>query len=156
MVRICIRMLQIPLEWLEFAFECFKSCSNAKSLHTHASNTFLNLNSNAFEPMIQIYIQMLQIWSEGFEFAFECFDSLSSGANLHSNASNRENLHSKSSTPYRMVRIYIWILRMPFEWLEFKMLQIPLEWLEFAFECFESHSKGLEFPYESFEFGLNG
>ena len=28
LVEICIRMLRIPLEWFEFAFECFESHSN--------------------------------------------------------------------------------------------------------------------------------
>ena len=34
-VRICIRMLRIPLEWIEFAFECFKSCTNTSNLHSN-------------------------------------------------------------------------------------------------------------------------
>ena len=53
-VRICIQMIRItfelfefafwmlliPLEWLEFAFECFESLSNCSKLHINASNRF--------------------------------------------------------------------------------------------------------------------
>ena len=38
MVRICIGMLQIPLEWFVFAFECFESRSNSWNLHSNALN----------------------------------------------------------------------------------------------------------------------
>ena len=91
------------------------------------------------------------------------------------------NLHSNGSNPFRMVWICI---RMPFRvdriWI--RMLRIPFEWFEFAFACFESlsndlnlHSnasnpfwmvwicirmlwisfEGLEFAFECFEFGSN-
>ena len=74
---------------------------------------------------------MLPIPFEWFEFAFECFESLSNGLNLHLNASlNGYNLHSNDLNPFRMVRICI------------PMLQIPFECFEFAFECFESLSNG--------------
>ena len=57
--------------------------------------------------MVRICILMLWIWFELLEFAFKCFESSLKGSNLHSNGSNL----------VRMVRIYIWMLRIPFEWL---------------------------------------
>ena len=107
-------MIRIPIEWLEFAFECFESLSNASNLHSIDSNP---------SRMVRICIRMLRIPFEWLEFAFECFESLSNGSNFHSNASNPfkngSNLHSNDSNPYRMVRICIRMLRIPFEWLEF-------------------------------------
>ena len=38
LVGICIQILQIPFEMLEFAFECFESCSNGWNLHLNGSN----------------------------------------------------------------------------------------------------------------------
>ena len=38
MVGIGIRMLRIPFEWLELAFECFESQSNGRNWHSNASN----------------------------------------------------------------------------------------------------------------------
>ena len=73
MVSICIGMLRIPFEWLEFAFECFKSLSNGSNLNSNASNLF---------RMAQICIRMLRNPFEWFEFAFECFESLSYVSNL--------------------------------------------------------------------------
>ena len=120
--------------------------------------------------MLRICIRMLPIpfkWFEfafecfkipfeWFEFAFECFETLSNGWNLHLNASNH----------YRIVRIFIRILRITFECLEFnsnasnpfrvvricigmlriciRMLPMPFECFEFAFECFE-------FAFECFQ-----
>ena len=75
MVRICIRMLQIPFEGFDFGFECFKSLSN---------------DSNPFR-MVRIFIQMLRILFEWLELGFECFKSLSNGSNLHSNANDTIN-----------------------------------------------------------------
>ena len=66
---------------------------------------------------------MLQIPFELLEFAFQRFESLSNGSNLHSNASNI----------FRMVRIYI------------QMIRITFELFEFAFEYFESLSNGSNF-----------
>ena len=65
-VRICIGTLRIPVEWLEFAFECFESFSNGWNLH-----------SNALDP---------------FQVVRNCFGMIripSSGSNLDSNTSNR-------------------------------------------------------------------
>ena len=31
-------MLRIPVEWLEFEFECFESLSNGSNLHSNASS----------------------------------------------------------------------------------------------------------------------
>ena len=69
MFRIWIRMLRIPLKWLEFALECFKSISITLNLHLNASNPF---------KMVRICIQMLQIHLK-YEFRFEWFESLSNG-----------------------------------------------------------------------------
>ena len=106
MVRICIRMLRIPFDWFEFAFECFKSLSNGSNVHSNGSNPFRKIRiciSNASNPfqIVRIWIRKLRIPFEWFEFAFECFESLSNGSNLHSNASN----------PFRMVQICIRMLR---------------------------------------------
>ena len=38
MVRICILMLRIHFEWLEFAFESFESRSKGWNLNSNASN----------------------------------------------------------------------------------------------------------------------
>ena len=65
MVRICIRILEIPFEWLEFELESLELLSNA---------------SNPFRT-VRICIQMLRIPFEWFEF-------FSNGSNLHSNALN--------------------------------------------------------------------
>ena len=68
------------------------------------------------------------------EFAFECYESLSNVLNLHSNASN----------PFRMVRMCMRMLRIPFEQLEFALEWFgSLEWFEVGFESFESISNGL-------------
>jgi len=72
MVRICIRMLRIPFEWFEFAFECFESFSKGSNLHSNASNPF---------RMVRICIRMLRIRFKWLEFAFECFESVSNGWN---------------------------------------------------------------------------
>ena len=72
-------MLRIPIEWLEFAFECLESHSNGSNLHSNALNPF---------QMLQTCIGMLKIQFEWFEFEFECLESLSNGSNLHLNASN--------------------------------------------------------------------
>ena len=105
--------------------------------------------------MLRIGIQMFRIP------AFKCFKSRSNDWNCQSNASN----------PVQIVEIGIWMLRIPFEWLEFafecseccsncsnchlnasnpvpmvgisiRMLRIPFEWFEFAFKWFESRSNG--------------
>ena len=91
---------------------------------------------------------MLRIPFEWLEFGLERFESLSNGLNLHSNASNL----------FRIVRIWIRMLQITYEWFEFefrisnsanhfrtvricfRILQMFFEWLEFAFECFESLS----------------
>ena len=122
MVRICIRLLQVPFELFKFTFECFESLLNGSNLHSNASNSFRK---------IRIYIQMFRIPFEWFkcglkcsnlhsnasnlvqmlEFIFECLKSLSNLWNLHLNAPkpfcNRLNLHSNASSPFRMGRSYI-------------------------------------------------
>ena len=71
---------------------------------------------------------------EWFKFGFECFKSLSSYSNFDWNASNvfvsGSNLDSNTLNPFRVVRILI------------RMLRIPFGWFEFAIKCFESCSKG--------------
>ena len=79
MVQICIRMIRIPIEWLEFELQYFEALSNASNLHLNALNPF---------RMVRICIRMLRIPFKWVEFAFECFESLSNGSNLHSNASS--------------------------------------------------------------------
>ena len=81
---------------------------------------------------------MLRILFEWLEFAFKFFESFSNVSNLDLNTSN----------PFRMVRIWIPILQIPFEWhsnasnlfqivkICIRMPQIPFEWLEFALEFF--------------------
>ena len=69
-ITICIRMVRIWFEGLEFTFECFESLSNG-----------LNVHLNPFR-MVRIWIRKLRISFECFEFAFENFKSLSSGSNL--------------------------------------------------------------------------
>ena len=85
MVQICIRILLIPFEWLEFVLECFETLSNGSNLHLNALNPF---------RMARICIRMPPI-------TFECFESHSNGSNLYSNASN----------PIRMIRISIRMLQ---------------------------------------------
>ena len=139
MVRICIRMLQIPFEWFEFAFECFQSISNGLNLHSNASNLVrkvricIRMLSIPFE-WFEFALEFFESIFEWFEFAFECFQSISYGLNLHSNASNL----------VRRVRICIQMLQIPFKWFEFALefFESIFEWFEFGFECFESHSKG--------------
>ena len=69
MIRICIQMVQIPFECLEFAFECFETRSNGWNLHSSASNTVQNGG-----------------------ICIKCFESHSNGWNWHSNASNPDLL----------------------------------------------------------------
>ena len=68
MVRMCIRELRIPFEWLQFDFESFESFSDGSNLHSNASNPF---------RMVRIFIRMLLISFEWFEFDFESLKSLS-------------------------------------------------------------------------------
>ena len=147
MVRICIQIFRIPLEWFEFTFFCFESLWNGSNLDWNTSNPF---------QIVRICIQMLWIlfeWLEfvleWFEFAFECFKSLSNGWNLQlkmwlewlefafERFESFSNLHSNASNHFRMVRICIWMLWMPFERLEF-----VCECFELAFKCFERLSSG--------------
>ena len=113
-IQTCIRMLRIPLEWIEFGFEFFESISNGLNLDSNVSN----LDSNALNPfrMVRIWIPMLWIAFEWFEFGFECFKSLSNYSNLDSNAAN----------PFQMDLIWI------------RMLRNPFDRFEFGFEYFES------------------
>ena len=101
-------MVQIPLKWFKCGFETFETLLNGSNLHSKLRSTF-----------------------EWFEFAFECFESLSKGSKLDLKAYNCLNLESKALSPFRMIKICI------------RMLRIPFEWLEFAFECLESLWKDL-------------
>ena len=122
-VRICIRMLGMSFECLEFAFECFETLTNGSNLHSNDSNPY---------RMFRICITILRITFESLEFAFECFESLSNASIFHSNASNpfkwfeftfecfefvsnASNLYSNALKHFRMIRIWIRMLRIPFE-----------------------------------------
>ena len=87
MLRICIRMVGIPLEWFEFAFHCFESLLNVSNLHLETLPNASNLHSIASNlvRMVRICIRMVRISFEWFEFAFDCFKSSSNGSNLHLN-----------------------------------------------------------------------
>ena len=64
MVGTGIRMLRLPFEWLELAFECFESVQ-----------------------MVGIGIRMPRMPFKWLELAFERFESRSNGWNWHLNAS---------------------------------------------------------------------
>ena len=125
-VRISIRMLRILFEWLEFAFECFESRTNS-----------------------WIWIRMVRT----FEYAFECFESCSKCSNFYSNASNPfQNIkicsYLNASNLVQMVRIFIWMIRNPFEWLELNFvsnlvqkIQICIWMVECKFAPFKWDSK---------------
>ena len=89
MIRICIRMVRIPFDWFEIAFECFESRTVGSNLHSNASNPFRTVRN---------CIQMLRISFEWLEFAFECFESRLNGSNLQSES--LLNLHSNASNPF--------------------------------------------------------
>ena len=105
-------MLQIPFEWLEFAFKCFESLSNRSHLNSKSLNFFRT---------IWIYFRMLKKPFEWFEFGFEYFEFLSNGLNLHLNAS-------------KTFRISIRMIRIPFEWVKF-----PFEFFESHSKSSNSH-----------------
>ena len=82
MIQISIR---IPLEWFEFALECFESILNGYNFSfecLECRSKGSNLHSNASNM-----VGMIRICFERLEFAFEWFESLSSGLNFDSNAS---------------------------------------------------------------------
>ena len=147
MVRICIRMLQIPLEWFEFAFKSFKTRLNGSILHSNPSNS---------ARIGRFWIQIPFEW-----LVLHLFESHSNSWNLHLNA----------LIPLRLVQICIPMLWILFEWSKFtfqmvhisiRMVWIALEWLEFAFEsvrvlciafkCFKSISNGLNLHYNASNF----
>ena len=70
MLRIWIWTLQIPIEWFEFAFQCFESISNGSNFNSYASNPF---------RIVRICSGMLRISFEWLEFELEYFEYLSSG-----------------------------------------------------------------------------
>ena len=136
-------MLRIPFEWFKFTFESFESLLNGLNLDANASNPF---------QMVRICIQTPFEW---LEFAFEYFESRSKGSILHLNASNLFNgsdFHLNASNPFWMVRIWMWMPRLPFKWFEF-CIRIPFEWLEFAFECFKYCSKSSNLHSNASNFG---
>ena len=67
MVGVRIRTLQIQLEWLELAFECFESRLNGWSWHSNASNPV---------RVVGVGIRIQYKW---LELAFERFQSRSNG-----------------------------------------------------------------------------
>ena len=106
---------RIPFKWLEFVFECFKSCWNGWNSHSSVSNLHWNC----------LNFRMIQTCLNGW-------NSHSSGSNLQLNVSN----------PIRMVRICIRVVRICIRMLEipFECLELVFEWFKFAFQCFESCS----------------
>ena len=93
-----IRILQIPLKWLELAFKHFESRSNVWNWHSNASNSeCIESRSNSWKwhsnpsnlvRMVGIGIRMFRIPLEWLELAFESFESCSNGWNWYLNASN--------------------------------------------------------------------
>ena len=143
MVRICILVCRILLEWFKFSFECFESL----------------LNGQNWIQMLRIHFEWLKFGFVCLELEFDCFECLSNGttafecfesllncSNLHSNASNPfrvvrivfesfkslSNLHSNAFHAFRMVRNCIQMFP-----ICVRMLSMPVEWLNFAFECFD-------------------
>ena len=97
MVGIGIRMLRIPFEWLELAFECFESRSNGWNWHSNASNPVRMVGIGIripFKWLVLAFERMPQMSFEWLKLCFKYIESRSNGWNWHSNASN------------------------PFEWLE--------------------------------------
>ena len=142
MVRTCIRMLRIPFEGLEFAFERFESHSNVSNLYSNASNPV---------RMVRICIRTLRIPFLGLEIAFERFESFEFTFECFVSHSNGSNLHLNTSNSFRMYRICFQLVGIPFEWFKFhsnssnpvrmiricfQMLLIPFEWFKFEFEFF--------------------
>ena len=122
MVQICLRMLRILFEWFKFGFKQLEYLLNGLNLHSNASNPF---------QMVRICITMVRILFEWLEFVLEC---CSNGSKLHSNGSTPFRmfyLHSNASNSFQTIRICIPMVRM-----------VGI-WLKFAFECFKSHSSGL-------------
>ena len=141
MTQICIPMLWIPCEWFKFACKSFKSHSNGSNFYSNVLNHVqmfqmnrmqiltIRLGFEAFECKFQLFERDLKHSNMIRNIWFECFESLSNGSNLHSEFRlSGSKLASNPSNPIRVIRIWIWIL------------QIPFEWFVFAFECFESHS----------------
>ena len=124
MAWICVRVLQILLEWLKFAFKCFKFALELFEL----SN-----DSNVFE--------WLKFAFEWFKFAIECFESHSNGSNLHSCGSN---LHPNAWNSIRMLGISIWVVQIciPMLRILFELLTFASSGSKITFEWFESLSNG--------------
>ena len=147
-------LLQILFEWLEFAFKCFEWFSSDSNLHSNASNLiwrvricirmlwvwfeWLQFAFECFDPfrVVRTYIRKLRIPFEWLEFPFECFITLSNGLKLHSNASNPFRICNQIQFALKCFepRLKVWI------WIP--MLQIPFEWLEFVVERFKTLSNG--------------
>ena len=148
-VGICIQMLWISFEWFKFGFEWLESLSNDSKLQLNDSNPFWMLRiwirmvksrSNASNLHLSPF-GMLGICIWMFRISFEWLESLWNSSNLHSNDSNPfkcfkvafewletllngSNFHSNASNLIWMVRIWV------------RMVRIPFEWFEYAFKCF--------------------
>ena len=152
MVRICIWMLWIPFEWLEFELECFETLSTGSNFHLNASNPF---------QMARICIRMLAITFECFPMQIRTVQKIFKAFKCKFEPFERDLKHSNGNSNHskgiRRIWIQIRTIRMGFEAFECKfdamnpfrivriciwMLRIPFEWLEFAFQRFESLSNG--------------
>ena len=87
MLPVCIRMVRIPVEWFEFAFDCFIECFEFALESLESLSKDSNLHSNGYNPcrMVPICIRLLRMSFECFQFAFEWLESVLNGSNLHSN-----------------------------------------------------------------------
>ena len=123
MVRICIRIVRIPFECFELAFQLFKSLTNGSNLHSNASNPFrmVQISFEWFEfefRMLRISFEWFEfgcrIPLEWFEFVFEWLESLSN------------SFEYAFANFVRLVRI--------------RIVKIPFQWFKFEFKCFQCRS----------------
>ena len=112
MFRTCIPVVQIPYEWFEFAFECFKSLSNGSNL-IWMVRIWISNASNIIR-MVWIWFRMVRIPLEWFEFVFEWLESLSN------------SFEYAFANFVRLVRI--------------RIVKIPFQWFKFEFKCFQCRS----------------
>ena len=149
MVRICIRMLRIAFEWLEFVHKFFGWLSMVRfSFRMHrilsnALNLDSKLESNSSNPSrVQIWIRILWllfklhsnasnlIWSVWIwiRMLWIPFKGLEFAFEHFEILSNSLNLHSNTSNLFQMLRICIWTLQNPFEWIKFALKTSNLFW----------------------------
>ena len=133
-------MLRIIFEWFKLAFKCFESHLKGKNLHSNALSLVRmvticirmlrslssgpNLHSKASNPFRMVRISVWMLYNP-----FEWFE-------IHSNASNPFRICNQIQFALKCFepRLKVWI------WIP--MLQIPFEWLEFVVERFKTLSNG--------------